>query len=123
MPAHIASHAGPGTYDPGPQSGCVQVSTPRAPQPRQCRQRGIEMATNNLAGIPGYDASLPGGWTGTDHLTNRWGDVQANPNGSLTLTSTGEDAGALSNDGGSGYGLYSFDLDSHPGDAPGMYAL
>ena len=81
------------------------------------------MATNNLAGIPGFDASLPGGWTGTQNLTNRWGDVQENGDNSLTLTSTGADAGAMQSGAGNGYGLYSFDLSSQPGDVPGMYAL
>ena len=70
------------------------------------------MATNNLASIPGFDALLPGGWTGTQNLTNRWGDVQTNGDGSLTLTSTDADAVAMQSGAGNGYGLYSFDLSS-----------
>jgi hypothetical protein len=81
-------------------------------------------STNNLAGISGFDASLPGGWTGTQNLTNHWGSVQTNADGSLTLTSSNlQDAGAMQSGAGSGYGLYSFSLSTTPGDAPGAYAL
>jgi beta-glucanase (GH16 family) len=81
-------------------------------------------STNNLAGIPGFDASLPGGWTGTQNLSNHWGNVQTNGDGSLTLTSSGlQDAGAMQDGAGSGYGLYSFTLSTTPGDVPGPYAL
>jgi len=81
-------------------------------------------STNNLAGIEGFDASLPGGWTGTQNLTNRWGDVRDNGDGSITVTSSNlEDAGALQDGEGSGYGLYSFMLSTDPGDVPGPYAL
>ncbi|MDO9707221.1 family 16 glycosylhydrolase [Paracraurococcus lichenis] len=81
-------------------------------------------STNNIAGIEGFDASLPGGWTGTQNLSNHWGNVHSNGDGSITVTSSGgQDAGALQQGGGSGYGLYSFTLSNTPGDVPGAYAL
>lgn len=81
-------------------------------------------STNNIAGIAGFDASLPGSWTGTQNLTNRWGDVHDNGDGTITVTSSNlQDAGALQNGEGNGYGLYSFTLSTQPGDVPGAYAL
>lgn len=81
------------------------------------------MATNNIAGIPGFDVSAPGGWQGVGNLSNHWGDVRTNGDGSITVATNGDDGGALQQGAGSGYGLYSFDISSTPGDVPGMYAL
>jgi beta-glucanase (GH16 family) len=50
--------------------------------------------------------------------------VQNNGDGSITVTSSGlQDAGAMQQGEGSGYGLYSFTLSNSPGDIPGAYAL
>lgn len=67
---------------------------------------------------------------GFDGFTNRWGETQhevINGDGAITVTSPGDQSspgnGAMAQGEGFGYGLYEFDVQASPHEAPGPYAL